>query len=161
MRFGKLSHYSRVKEKSTQFCKIYRKGKELKADHGEVYNSVVIPLIKAIAYQKNLRHPKPTWQYFDMFLHYPIIIVDGDIFKVDSECKSIEEVNHVELIRNYYSSRIGGTYHIDVVRKDNFCKFVDEVLMPSIMKIDEEVKRKEKAISKGKMRIRSIDELSG
>jgi len=159
LRFGKLSHYSKSKEKATQFCKIYWKGKDLRADHAEVYQSFIVPLIKAVAYQKMLRRPKPTWRYFDMYLHYPIMIVKGDIFKVDSECKSIEGVNHVELVRNYYSAKIGGTYHIDVVSESYFRKFVDDVLMPSIKTMEKEVRKRDKALAKGEMRVRSIDKL--
>jgi len=159
LRFGRLGHYSETKEKATQFCKIYWKGKNLKADHGEVYQSLVVPLIKAVAYQKMLRYPKPTWVYFDIFLQYPIVVVKGDIFKVDSECESIKEVNHVELVRNYYSDKIGGTYHIDLVSDNYFPKFVHDVLTPSIMKIEKEARKRDEVLAKGKMRVRSIKEL--
>jgi hypothetical protein len=156
LEFGKLSHYSRSSEKATQFCKIYRKVGNLKADHAEVYQSFVVPLIKAVAHQKKMRQVKPSWAYFDMFLHYPLIIIEGEILKVDSECKSLETTNHVELIRNYYSNKIGGTYRIDVVSKGYLCEFVEEVLMPSILSIEKELRKKEIAIAKGKMRVRSI-----
>jgi hypothetical protein len=159
LKFGKLSHYSRSKEKATQFCKIYRSGKNLAADHAEVYQSFVVPLIKAVEYQKMVRQAKPSQLYFDMFLHYPIIVIDGMILKTDPECKLLEKTHHVEFVRNYYSSKIGGTYRIDVVEKSYLCEFIEKVLTPSILSIEKEIGKNEKAIANGGMRVRSVASL--
>ena len=156
LRFGDLSHYSRNGEKATQFCKIYKSGKSLKADHAEVYQSFIVPLIKAVAHQKIARQVKPSWVFFDMFLQYPVIVIDGEILKADPECKTVEKTNHVELVRNYYSSKIGGTYRIDVVSKSYFCEFIEKVLMPSVLLIDRELAQKVTAVAEGTMRVRSM-----
>ncbi|MCJ7561034.1 hypothetical protein MUO79_10535 [Candidatus Bathyarchaeota archaeon] len=157
LEFGKISHYSRCSEKATQFCKIFREGKKFKAGHEEIYQSFVVPLIKAIEYQKLVRKVKPTWMYFDMYLHYPLIVIDGEILKVDPKCEILETTNHVELVRNYYSNKIGGTYRIDVISKSYFCDFVEKVLMPSLVSIEKEVRKKEMVIAKSKTHVRTMD----
>ena len=156
LRFGDLSHYSRNGEKATQFRKIYQSGRSPKADHAEVYQSFIVPLIKAIAHQKIARQAKPSWIYFQMFLHYPVVVIDGEILKADPECRMVEKTNHVELVRNYYSSKIGGTYRIDVVSKSYFCEFVEKVLVPSILSIEREVMQKGTAIAQSTMRVSSM-----
>jgi hypothetical protein len=159
LNFGQISHYFKCKDKATQFCKIHREGKNFRADHGEVYQSFVVPLIKAVECQKML-HPYTAKTYADMFLYYPILVEEGEIFKVNPECDTLTETNHVELSRYYYSNKIAGRYRIDVVRKDYLCNFIEKTLTPSIVLIDEEVGKKEKYVAKGKMRINSIDELN-
>ncbi|HUW48422.1 MAG TPA: hypothetical protein VMW36_06745, partial [Patescibacteria group bacterium] len=78
-------------------------------------------------YQKLVRKLKSMWMYFDMHLHYPLIVIEGEMLRVNSGCTALEKVNHVELVRNYYSDKIGGTYRIDVVSKDYFPEFIEKV----------------------------------
>jgi hypothetical protein len=158
LRFGILSHYSKAKEVSSQFCKIHKEGKKFKADHGEIYQSFVVPLVKAVEWQKRL-HPYRGTPYQDLFLYYPIIVAEGTLLKVNPECNEIAETNHVELLRRYYSGKVTGCYRIDVVSKDYFSDFVEKIVTPSIIQIDEEVGKKENHIIKGSMRIKSIESL--
>jgi hypothetical protein len=157
LKFGKISHYSKCQEKATQFCKVFRAGKDLKAEHGDIYQSFIVPLIKAVEYQKIVRKLKPTWRYFDMYLHYPMLIIDGEMLRANAECTSVESTNHVELMRNYYSNKIGGTYRIDIIKKDYFNEFIEKVLMPSLLTIAVEVGKKQNDIANGKVFTRKIE----
>lgn len=158
LRFGKISHYAKCLEKATQFCKVYKKNQRLIADHGEIYQSFILPLIKATEYQKAARKVKSGWSYYDMYIHYPLLIIDGEILKANTDCTSLEAVNHVELVRNYYSDKISGTYRIDVLRKDYFPEFVEKILMPSLSAIQMELKARENIVANGKAVVSNFNE---
>ena len=133
------THYSSVSQmKAVQFCRIERKGKNWKANHGGLYDSIFYPIAKAVTAQKlnvlkadDYRNGRLVW------LFVPMVVTSGDIFFVDSTADEPVPVarDYVNFRRDIQSETLKGAFAIDFIRQDALEKFFDECLQPLLDKI--------------------------
>lgn len=113
-------HRLTVQRMSSQFCAIVAKkgGAELVAEHGGLYNQLVVPLIKAIEYEKNLKRSS-TIDIFSVELFYPLIVLSDELYvcHVSAERPTVTKARHVVLYRQYRSATIKGTFIMDVIAR--------------------------------------------
>ena len=119
----KSHHFFQTKQKAVQFCKIVRNGKNWKAMHDGIYDSIFIPLVKALEY-----HKKKQKNYnSSVTLNYPIVVLNSDIFYVDSNNpENLTSVDHITFIREIRSKNINGKYMIEFVTKKGLLEFIKE-----------------------------------
>ncbi|WP_103108830.1 hypothetical protein [Brevibacillus reuszeri] len=122
---------------SKVFSKCVRKGKEIELSGSDTYNSVILPLTKALAHYSNVVVPPKTAQYFDCYMTLGVAIIDGPMIgvKVKEEVNNINYVPWVRVLRHEHeegeSNYIKGKHYvIDVVHKDFFNTYIDQHLIP-------------------------------
>lgn len=131
-----VHYYYSSSDKMVQFCRIVRQGKGWEANHGGVYDSILIPLVKALLARKEdiktLQHnQRLTWLFF------PLVVLSGRIYYVDS-CNpepTPVEVDHVTFTREIKSRSVKGKFAIDFVTRAGLQSFLDEKVLPFLEKV--------------------------
>ncbi|MEL7708605.1 hypothetical protein AAG593_15130 [Citromicrobium bathyomarinum] len=128
------SHPFFVKEqKAVQFCRIDRKGKDWAANHGGLYDSLFIPLLKALKSRQADTAPRSAnEEWKNAWFFYPIIVVRGRLLEIDSmaEHPAPVEVPMVPFVRHMESQDIKGRYLVYFVNENALADFVNEVVIP-------------------------------
>jgi hypothetical protein len=126
----KVHYCYSLPDKMVQFCRMVRQGKGWEANHGGVYDSILIPLIKAFLARreevKTFQHnQRLTWLFF------PLVVLSGKIYYVDSNSSSPvpEEVEHVSFIRELRSKTASGNFMVDFVTQAGLQEFLDKKLL--------------------------------
>ncbi|MFC8688777.1 hypothetical protein [Brevibacillus porteri] len=119
------------------FSKCVRKGKEIELSGSETYNSVILPLTKALSHYTNVVEPPKTAYYFDCYMTLGVAIIDGPMIgvNVNEEGNNIGYAPWVRVLRHEHeegkrNKQRGKHYVIDVVHKDYFNTYIDQHLMP-------------------------------
>lgn len=129
----KKHHYFSESQKAVQFCKIVRKGKKWEAQHDGIYDSLFIPLVKALEFQKS--HVKKYYENYNaIYAFYPIVVLNSELYYIDSNNPEVapREVSHISFIREIKSKNLDGTYLIEFVNKKYLADFVNEKIKPLI-----------------------------
>jgi len=120
--------------KAVQFAKIIRKKQDWEAQHDGLYNSLLVPLAKALAYRakiiRNRQHP--------FNLCFPIVVLKSPLYVVDSAKRPLhaERVSHVSFFRRLESSTVKGEYIVDFVTLDGLRGFVQDKVMPFVVHVE-------------------------
>lgn len=135
VKFNKFHHYSLADQVSSQFCTFEHKQKDKKdtwqAKHDPFYESVIIPIIKALKAaiddHESSYEPDPSDTEINLQLYYPIIVFGGDLYEIPVEAKTetIRKVKHINFVRHYESESISGTFQIDVITRSYLKKFLE------------------------------------
>ena len=131
LEFDKIHYDFKKSKKAVQFCRIDRKGSGWQANHSGLYDSIFLPMAKAITARMNdIPFPtrKDTWRNFWLFV--PMVIVSGDIFYVDSmKSEPIpQEVDYVTFKREIKSGQLNGIFALEFVRQNQLESFVSDGL---------------------------------
>ena len=141
-------HYYKQDSKAVQFCKIVRSGKSWEANHGGIYDSIFYPLIKAFVSReqllKSLRKKEPTldtWKHITLF--FPIIVLYGDMYSVDSLSDNPEPVSisNIAFTRELKSKVVEGKFVVDFVRMDSLKLFIETQIAPFVRHIIEKLEQ--------------------
>ncbi|MFA5887875.1 MAG: hypothetical protein WC852_04150 [Candidatus Nanoarchaeia archaeon] len=106
--------------KYVQFSKIVMDKGKLYANHEGIFDSIIMPMVKSLVYFKN-EHPVKFGEWTDIWLHFPVVILNSDLLKLDSTQKeySLEPEKYLSVMREIDSGNIKGTYLIDFTNKPN------------------------------------------
>ncbi|MDE0243941.1 MAG: hypothetical protein OXM59_01135 [Gammaproteobacteria bacterium] len=131
LRFDKV-HYDYLREsKAVQFCRITRKGKNWEANHGGFYDSIILPLAKAVSARKKelSTHSSRTF-----WLFVPMVVVSGEMYSVDSMQPSpkLLSVDSISFKREIRSGNLDGRFTIEFTRQDCIADFVGTCIDPLI-----------------------------
>lgn len=134
------------------FSKLRWHNKRLELSGSEAYNTLTLPLIKALTYLPTSREPKSTFTYFEFGMGVAIAIIDGPMVAVREG--QFEMLPWVRVFRyeNDLAARIPGSdklYAIDVVHKDFFETYRDDHLLPYLEEFAERALRHQKEIISG------------
>jgi hypothetical protein len=122
---------------STTLSKCVRKGADLELSGSESYNSLVLPLIKAMQHFKTAEKPVKTAYYFDAYLTLGIGVLDAPMIGVTVEETRTElrAIPWVRVLRHesldadhpFERSRL---YVIDVIHADYVTTYLTDHLIP-------------------------------
>jgi len=119
------------------FSKCVRKGKELELSGSESYNSLVLPIIKALSHFQDAEEPPKTAGCFDAHLVLGIAVVNAPMVGVRVLDKSNELglLPWVRVVRHEYLEdlerwRRSKRLVVDIVHKDFFQKYIEDHVSP-------------------------------
>jgi hypothetical protein len=127
--FMKNDHRLTTPYVSNQFCVLKPRAGDnaLEASQGNIYNEVLIPLIRSITYLKQvgLEH-KLSQQSLDSAIFHPVIILRDKLYScyVASGQPDIREVDHVVFSREYISKTFCGSVLIDVITRQYLEEYI-------------------------------------
>jgi hypothetical protein len=141
-------HYFTTDQKAVQFCKIVRQGKDFKAMHDGIYDGIFLPLAKAFeAKRKDVQNY--TYAQNAISLIYPVVILNSEIYNIDSESPKPEEKQYVSFRREIKSKQLKGQFLIDFINKNAIEKFYQNEVLPLANRLKEIAeKNPEKLINK-------------
>jgi len=124
----KFHHYYKTGKLSSHFCGVIHKGNEYIPTHdlegrtGNLYQTAIFPLIKAVHHDKQIYEKSLRPNVIDLQFYYPIFVVPGPIYECSFEnakpkYKKTEVVNF--MVR-YESAKMETAYLIDVVTEKKF-----------------------------------------
>lgn len=137
-----IHHYYKTANISTQFCAIVKESSDYIATHkikgplGNLYESMILPLIKAVHYEiqehEDSYRPDPEKETINLQFYYPIVVIDGSLF----ECSLTKGGKHtyrkrskIDFLRRYESLEISGEYRIDIVTAEGLTNLLSEINM--------------------------------
>lgn len=122
---------------SMSFTKCVRKGKELELSGSEPFNSLVLPLLKAIRHYKLAEVPPKTAHYFDCDLVVGIGVVDAPMVgvEVSGNGNELSMLPWVRVVRHETGDDLNAyktttLFAIDIVHKDFFREYLSKHLFP-------------------------------
>lgn len=123
---------------SKVFSKCVRKGREFELSGSDTYNSVVMPVIKAMSHYSQVCTPPKTAHYFSSYLTMGIAVIDGPMLGINVNEDGNNELVFtpwVRVLRHENDDELkwmykGKHYVIDVIHKDFFSTYIEQHLMP-------------------------------
>ena len=127
------SHYYYSKsQKATQFAKIVRDKATWQANHDGVYDSILLPMAKALQRRQSetLAYVRGT-EWKAVWLFFPVVVLRDHLYAYDLSIAEpkIEPKGRVSFIRNLDSGNLKGFYMTDFVTSVHLSDFIqNEVL---------------------------------
>jgi hypothetical protein len=122
---------------SATLSKCVRKGSELELSGSDPFNSLVIPILKAMQHFKRAESPPKTARYFDCHIAFGIGVLDAPMIGVRITEKGEESLltPWIRLMRHesYESedwTKRSTLYVVEILHKDYFPQYVNEHLLP-------------------------------
>jgi hypothetical protein len=108
---GERHYYYRAPMKATQFSKIVKKGKQWIANHEGIYDSLLLPLAKAVESRREdalKRVHGAGWKY--VWLFFPIVVLRERLFamNVAASQRSLEQRKRITFVRHIESGNVKG-----------------------------------------------------
>lgn len=141
-------HYFKTEQKAVQFCKIIRQGKDFKAQHDGIYDGIFLPLAKAFEIK---RKDVQNYAYAHniISLIYPAVILNSEIYDIDSEYPNPKQKEYVSFKREIKSKQLKGQFLIEFIHKNAIEKFYQDEVLPLANRLKEIAeKNPEKLINK-------------
>lgn len=118
---------------ATQMTRLDRKRTWL-ADNRGIFDSLVYPLAKAVAYYRSQANRSSYVQHrvgqelATITFYYPIIVTSAVLYMVDTSADRLEAVSvpWATMTRQIKASKIDGQFTIDVVTFESLPKYLDE-----------------------------------
>ena len=111
-----IHYFTKEDQKAVQFCRMVRKGKNSEAQHGGIYDSILLPLIKCLlSEKKKASELRGEWKY--VHLYFPIVVLNSDLYYVDSglDDPTPKLTKHISLLREFRSENVNGIFRIEFV----------------------------------------------
>ncbi|WP_219119051.1 hypothetical protein [Janthinobacterium sp. UMAB-56] len=131
-RFGLESshYYYSTPIKATQFAKIIRKGSEWYANHDGVYDSLILPQVKAI--EQRRKEVDSTFykeQWTNIWLFFNVVVLRDHLFIMDANDDDAVpvETGRVSFVRHIKTEGLDGHYLIDFVTEKYLSNYIKEV----------------------------------
>lgn len=133
----KSHHYYKNRYKAVQFCQIIREGKDWKAKHENIYDSLILPLVKAFISKKHeivQSFSSPDWT--KIFLFFPCIVTNSKINELHINSPDVlNEVTFSTYVRELSSEKIKGKFMIDFINKDCINEYYNTNIVPFSEKV--------------------------
>lgn len=127
---SKSHYYYREGNKHTQFAKIVRKSSDWHANHDGIYDSLIIPQVKAIENRlAEVNKHLPFRDRTTVWLFFNVIVLRDHLFSVDLSGTALEPTpeGRVSFVRHIRSRTLDGYYLTDFVTEGYFANFAQEV----------------------------------
>ena len=125
-------YYFRDPRKATQFSKIVRKGSEWVANHDGIYDSLFLPLAKALeARKKAVQTHSQQGKGRTVWLFFPVVVLRDHLMTLDASDpkRELKRQGRVTFVRNLDSGTLKGDYLLDFVTYGHLQAYItDEVL---------------------------------
>ena len=111
-------YYFRDDRKATQFSKIVRKDSEWVANHEGIYDSLFLPLAKALeARRKTVPTPSQQDKWRTVWLFFPVVVLRDNLMTLDASRsgRELKPRGRVTFVRNLDSDALKGDYLVDFV----------------------------------------------
>ena len=133
---AKYHYWYKADQKAVQFAKIVRRGNGWEAQHDGLYNSLLLPLAKALNHRAEMVRRSDS-----VHLCFPIVVLKSPIYWIDSATTPLETetVSHVTFFRRLDSQTVKGEYLVDFVTTDGLTEFISRKVMPFVESIAEMV----------------------
>lgn len=120
---------SRDDKRGLQLVRMNLKNKEWQADNASIFDSLTLPLMKAVEAFRPIRdtgHTVPEWAY--MHLCFPLVVTSGELFYVDAdeEVPSAQAVDWAPIHRHIDMEGMKGVFSMDIVRFDGLENYIAE-----------------------------------
>lgn len=127
--------FSRAPHNCRTFSQAERRGKELELSGSNVFNSLVLPLVKALEYYKSIKVPPSSAYYFDAIIGLVVAVIDAPMVGVRTSEEELTMLPWVRLLRleavettNWWETH--RLYSIDVVHADFFRDYIRDQVIP-------------------------------
>ena len=134
-----------------------RKGKDLELSGSESYNSVILPLIKALLHFQTSEQPPKTAVYFDAHLALGIGVLNAPMVGVRVLENSTEQIMlpWVRVVRHEYFENLeqwnrSKFFVVDIVHKDFFQTYIENHVSSLAKEFSELIIKHQQVISSGK-----------
>jgi hypothetical protein len=124
-------------EPCMSFSKCVRKGKDIELSGTDAYQSVVLPLVKALRYFKKHVQPPTDIDYFDCHIPLAIAVIDAPMIaaRIQNNMNSLSLAPWVRVVRHeaveaWHSFYRTQTLAIDVVHSSFFDKYLQQHAIP-------------------------------
>lgn len=123
-------YYLSEERKANHFTKVVRKGKDWVANHDGIYDSLILPIVKATAHRiKHHRKGIERSKANVAFLTIPCVVLPRSIAVIDtSDGNAVSERDRVSFVRNFDSEVFHGELLLDFVNVaglDTYIKAVE------------------------------------
>lgn len=141
---------------SSTFAKCTRKGKELELSGAEPYQSLVLPLLKAVKDFRRIARPPRTAAYFDLYATIPLAVIDGPLLFVEGAGSGpVVNADWVRVLRHetfgkrrrHFDERV---LAIDVVHASFLGKYLDDCVSPFARLFGERTLKHQEELASGK-----------
>lgn len=125
---GGSHYYFKEQNKATQFSKIVRKGSNWVANHEGIYDSLFLPVAKALeARIKALPKPTQTGDWRTVWLFFPIVALRDHLMamSVSGHEKSLQNRGRITFVRNLDSDLLKGEYLVDFVTSTHLQSYLE------------------------------------
>ena len=128
-------YYYREPLKATQFSKIVRKGAKWVANHEGIYDSLVLPLAKALEFRwkdvDSIAH-RADWRY--VWLFFPIVVLREALLAMDltATTRKAMPCRRVSFVRHLESGNVKGFYLIDFIGFAHLREYVTNEVQPFV-----------------------------
>ncbi|MFI9394862.1 hypothetical protein ACIG53_28755 [Streptomyces bauhiniae] len=131
---------NRDQRKGLQLVRMNLKGKEWQADNSSIFDSLTIPLMKAVeAFRppRDRTSARPSYAYME--LCFPAVVTSGELFYVDADAErpSAVPVDWISIDRDVNMEGMSGNFSMDIVTYDA----LSDYLTSRVNKFAEEVRR--------------------
>lgn len=142
LKFSEIHHQAKHDFISTQFCEIDKN----KAQHGNVYQSIFMPLLKCVdseilSIRKTTIYFSPNDPKYFLSVFQPVIVISGPLYAYDIYDDSLTEKNYILYRRHYASKTIRRTLLIDIVAKDYLQRYISEKLITTYQALETSLKQ--------------------
>lgn len=125
---GASHYYFKEQSKTTQFSKIVRKGSDWVANHEGIYDSLFLPMAKALETRVNsLPAPGQAGEWRTIWLFFPVVILRDHlmVLSISGREKHLADRGRVTFVRSMDSDVLKGEYLIDFVTSGCLQKYLD------------------------------------
>ena len=126
---GASHYYFKDQKKATQFSKIVRKGSDWVANHEGIYDSLFLPVAKALeARVKSLPKSGHTGEWRTVWLFFPVIVLRDHLkaLSILGNERTLTNKSRVTFVRNMESDVLKGEYLIDFVTSSCMQNYLDD-----------------------------------
>lgn len=125
-------YYFREDRKATQFSKIVRKSSEWVANHDGIYDSLFLPLAKALeARRKTVPTPSQQGKWRTVWLFFPVVVLRNNLMTLDASHsgRELKPRGRVTFVRNLDSDALKGDYLVDFVTYQHLSSYIaDDII---------------------------------
>ena len=120
-------YYYKDPLKATQFSKIVRKGSDWAANHDGIYDSLILPLTKALEYQKQDLKVKNTGDWKYIWLFFPVVVLRDQLFSMDlsTSQRTLLPQGRISFVRHLEYGKITGFYLIDFLTFNHLGDYIE------------------------------------
>ena len=126
-------YYFKEAAKATQFAKVVRKGSDWVANHDGIYDSVFLPLAKALDARRTtvptLQKGSNSWAV--IWLFFPLVVLRDNLLVLNAQDggSTIERRGRVTFVRHMDADGMKGDYLVDFVTKPNLSTYIASEVM--------------------------------
>ena len=142
-------YYYREDGKATQFAKVVRKGSDWVANHEGIYDSLILPMAKALeARKKAVKDSVQGSAWRAIWLFFPIVVLREGLFvmSADPSHRTPEERQRVSFIRELDSEVVRGHYLTDFVVAEHLKSFIANDIQSFVSQVVELAKARPRVV---------------